>query len=127
MIRASHASKIYAKPSFDEGSVEYRFQQALAQALARLLQRATDDDLVLGDSGFPMPEEFARRFEDVRDMLVERKLRGKDLAPDEDLVLREINAALQATMVKPAEDLSQVRAALEEAELLLHGSRRSHD
>jgi hypothetical protein len=126
MIRASHAANEYARPSFSEPPAEIRFRQVLARLLS-VAGKGPDDLLALGDSGEPTVEEFARRFEDVRDVLVERRLRGERLSGEEDLVLELINAALWSTMVEPKAESDRVRLAVEEGERLLRSLANAQD
>ena len=118
MLKASHAGHEYAKPSFSEPPTELKLQQALARLLA-VAGRSGEDPLALGDTGEPSVYEFARRFEDIRNMLVERKLRGDELSAEEALVLTLINEALWSTMEAPKPESERVRLAVQEGEFIL--------
>jgi hypothetical protein len=122
MLRPSHAGHEYAKPSFSEPPPEVKVQQALAR-LVVIAGRSGDDPLALDDTGEPSVHEFARRFEDIRNMLVERKLRGDDLSAEEALVLTLINDALWSTMEAPKPESERVQLAAQEGELILRTLR----
>jgi hypothetical protein len=122
MLKASHAGHEYTKPSFREPPTELALQQALARLLA-VAGRIGEDPLALGDTEEPSVHELTRRFEDIRNMLVERKLRGYDLSAEEALVLTLINEALWSTMETPKPGSERVRLALQEGEMILRTLR----
>jgi hypothetical protein len=98
-------------------------QSLLAAAGRALLGRV---DVTMGEESIaPMGAigdravDLAHRFEELRFELVTRKLLGGELSAIEEAILGAINAALLESMSRPSPESEQVRAAVDEAKVLL--------
>ena len=101
-----------------------RYDLARKELLGRVRVTLGDGQSAFAyDAGDPIAA-IARRFEDLRFELVARRLRGEPLTPEESAILDIINEALLESMPKPTPESEQVRAAVDEAKLLLAKMRR---
>jgi len=101
-----------------------RFELAREQLLGRVRVTLGDEQSAFAyDAGDPIAS-IARRFEDLRFELVARRLQGEPLTSEESSILDIINEALLESMPKPTPESERVRAAVDEAKLLLAQLRR---
>ncbi len=116
-IRTDHHARRYRTPAFapPPDPLELAAKFLLGQARVTLGEPSF---LPSGESGDRI-SDLARRFEDLRFELVTRQFKGETLSPEERGILAAINAALLETMPQPTPESEQVRAAVEEAKILI--------
>lgn len=122
LIRLEHGAHRYPAPAFaaPQTTLALARRDLLGQVRVTLGEDQTLPSRDIGERAC----DLARGFEDLRFDLVARKLDGERLSQEEEAILAAINAALLASMPSPTPESDQVRAAVEEAKILLDRRRR---